>query len=71
MLPNGFPEAWRDNYLKFSRAANEGILMEDYQRQPGVHDANQHEDLPEFAAAYKGRIGRAGIVVSCRLSVAR
>ncbi|MCB0593335.1 MAG: NmrA family NAD(P)-binding protein [Lewinellaceae bacterium] len=54
MLQNGFPESLADNYLKFSRAANEGILMEDYQRQPEFTTPTSIEDFTrEFAAAYK------------------
>lgn len=54
MLQNGFPESLADNYVLFSRAANEGILEEDYQRRPEYTTPTSIEEFArEFAAAYR------------------
>lgn len=54
LLQNGFPESLADNYVQFSRAANEGILEEDYERGPGNTTPTSIEDFAEeFAGAYQ------------------
>jgi len=54
MTQNGLSESLADQYVKFSRSVNEGILDEDYERKPEYTTPTSIEDFAkEFAAAYQ------------------